>query len=165
MLRSDRTGSRPERMSLVIVFTSVAMVRAARLTGNAATPRACWSTEIHVRRKTQNDYHALPQAPRQALRPPHPAATDATPPASATKRSGCGRGRRAQRASCALQLLRGAPDGIPARQHAFLLLLWVELYYESGRVFVNGCGFSEIEDAVGAVQEFVDPAKRMQDGS
>jgi hypothetical protein len=65
----------------------------------------------------------------------------------------------------ALQLLRGAPDGIPARQHAFLLLLWVELYYESGRVFVNGCGFSEIEDAVGAVQEFVDPAKRMQDGS
>jgi hypothetical protein len=36
------------------------------------------------------------------------------------------------------------------------LPLWVELYRESGRVFVDGCGFSEIEDAVEAVQELVE---------
>ena len=51
------------------------------------------------------------------------------------------------------------PDSMP------FLPLWVELYRESGRVFVDGCGFSEIEDAVEAVQELVEEAKRRHDGS
>jgi hypothetical protein len=46
-----------------------------------------------------------------------------------------------------------------------LLPLWVELYREGGRVRVDGCGFSEIEDAVDAVREFVAQAKRLHEGS
>jgi hypothetical protein len=44
-----------------------------------------------------------------------------------------------------------------------LLPLWVELYREGGRVRVDGCGFSEIEDAVDAVREFVAHAKRLHE--
>ena len=88
----------------------------------------------------------------------------AAPPLHAAPAPARRRGRRAQRGSRALRLLRGAADGIPARQHAFPAVV-VELYRESGRVFVDGCGFSEIEDAVEAVQELVEEAKRRHDGS
>jgi hypothetical protein len=43
------------------------------------------------------------------------------------------------------------------------LPLWVELYRDGGRV--DGCGLSEIEDAVDAVREFVVQAKRLHEGS
>jgi hypothetical protein len=36
----------------------------------------------------------------------------------------------------------------------------VKHYRESGHVLVDGCGFSEIEDAVEAVQELVKQTKR-----
>ena len=58
-----------------------------------------------------------------------------------------------------VRLTEFPPDSMP------FLPLWVELYRESGRVFVDGCGFSEIEDAVEAVQELVEEAKRRHDGS
>ena len=46
-----------------------------------------------------------------------------------------------------------------------LLPLWVELFRDSGHVLVDSCGFSEIEDAVETVQELVEQAKRLHDGS
>ena len=58
-----------------------------------------------------------------------------------------------------VRLTEFPPDNMP------FLPLWVELFRESGRVLVDGCGFSEIEDAVEAVRELVEKAKRLHDGS
>ena len=58
-----------------------------------------------------------------------------------------------------VRLTEFPPDSMP------FLPLWVELYRESGRVLVDSCGFSEIEDAVDAVRELVEKAKRLHDGS
>jgi hypothetical protein len=58
-----------------------------------------------------------------------------------------------------VRLTEFPPDSMP------FLPLWVELYSESGRVLVDACGFSELEDAVEAVQELVEKAKRLQDES
>jgi hypothetical protein len=51
------------------------------------------------------------------------------------------------------------PDRMP------FLPLWVELIRDSGRELVDSCGFSEIEDAVDAVRELVEKARRLHDGS
>ena len=56
-----------------------------------------------------------------------------------------------------VRLTEFPPDCMPS------LPLWVELYRDGGRV--DGCGFSEIEDAVDAVREFVAQAKRLHEGS
>ena len=58
-----------------------------------------------------------------------------------------------------VRLTEFPPDNMP------FLPLWVELYRESVRVVVDACGFSELEDAVEAVQELVEKAKRLHDGS
>ena len=58
-----------------------------------------------------------------------------------------------------VRLTEFPPDSMP------FLPLWVELYRESVRVLVDACGFSELEDAVEAVQELVEKAKRLHDGS
>jgi hypothetical protein len=58
-----------------------------------------------------------------------------------------------------VRLTEFPPDSMP------FLPLWVELYSESGRVLVDACGFSELEDAVEAVQELVEKAKRLHDES
>ena len=57
-----------------------------------------------------------------------------------------------------VRLTEFPPDCMP------FLPLWVELYRDGGRA-VDGCGFSEIEDAVDAVREFVAQAKRLHEGS
>ena len=56
-----------------------------------------------------------------------------------------------------VRLTEFPPDRMP------FLPLWVELYRDGGRV--DGCGFSEIEDAVDAVREFVAQAKGLHEGS
>jgi hypothetical protein len=38
-------------------------------------------------------------------------------------------------------------------------------FRDGGRELVDGCGFSEIEDAVEAVHELVEKAKRLRDGN
>ena len=58
-----------------------------------------------------------------------------------------------------MRLTEFPPDSMP------FLPLWVELYRESVLVLVDACGFSELEDAVEAVQELVEKAKRLHDGS
>ena len=58
-----------------------------------------------------------------------------------------------------VRLTEFPPESMP------FLPLWVELYSESGRVLVDARGFSELEDAVEAVQELVEKAKRLHDGS
>ena len=58
-----------------------------------------------------------------------------------------------------VRLTEFPPDSMP------LLPLWVELYRESVLVLVDACGFSELEDAVEAVQELVEKAKRLHDGT
>ena len=45
------------------------------------------------------------------------------------------------------------------------LPLWVELFRDGGRELVDGCGFSEIDDAVEVVRELVEKARRLHDGS
>jgi hypothetical protein len=46
-----------------------------------------------------------------------------------------------------------------------ILPLWVELFRDSGRRLVDSCGFSDIEDAVDAVRELSEKAKRLHNGS
>ena len=58
-----------------------------------------------------------------------------------------------------VRLTEFPPDSMP------FLPLWLELYRESGRVRVDGCGFSDIEDAVDAARKLVERAKRLHDGS
>jgi hypothetical protein len=58
-----------------------------------------------------------------------------------------------------VRLTEFPPDSGP------FLALWIELYRESGRVLVDGRGFSEIDDAVEAVRELVGQAKRLHDGN
>jgi hypothetical protein len=58
-----------------------------------------------------------------------------------------------------VRLTEFPPDCMP------FLPLWVELFREGGRVLVDGCGFSEIEDAVDALRELVEQAKRLHEGS
>jgi hypothetical protein len=45
------------------------------------------------------------------------------------------------------------------------MCLWIELFRDGGRELVDGCGFSEIEDAVDAVRELVEKARRLHDGT
>ena len=45
------------------------------------------------------------------------------------------------------------------------LPLWVELIRDSGRELVDSRDFSDIEDAVDAVRELVEKARRLHDGS
>jgi hypothetical protein len=58
-----------------------------------------------------------------------------------------------------VRLTEFPPDRMP------FLPLWVELILDSGRELVDSCGFSEIEDAVDAVRELVEKARRLHDGS
>ena len=58
-----------------------------------------------------------------------------------------------------VRLTEFPPDRMP------FLPLWVELIRDSGRELVDSCGFSEIEDAVDAVRELVEKARRLHDGS
>ncbi|MCC2652279.1 MAG: hypothetical protein K0R61_4019 [Microvirga sp.] len=56
-----------------------------------------------------------------------------------------------------VRLTEFPPDNMP------FLPLWVELFRGSERELVDGCGFSEIEDAVEAVRELVEKARRLHD--
>ena len=58
-----------------------------------------------------------------------------------------------------VRLTEFSPDNMP------FLPLWVELFRGSERELVDSCGFSEIEDAVEAVRELVEKAKRLHNGS
>ena len=58
-----------------------------------------------------------------------------------------------------VRLTEFPPDSMP------FLPLWVELFRGSERELVESCGFSEIEDAVEAVRELVEEARRLHNGS
>jgi hypothetical protein len=58
-----------------------------------------------------------------------------------------------------VRLTEFPPDNMP------FLPLWVELFRGSERELVESCGFSEIEDAVEAVRELVEEARRLHNGS
>jgi hypothetical protein len=58
-----------------------------------------------------------------------------------------------------VRLTEFPPDSMPS------LPLWIELHRESGRALVDGRGFSDIEDAVEAMRELVEKAKRLHEGS
>ena len=83
-----------------------------------------------------------------------------TPGSRSCQRRRTGRAARSWPAvAFEVRLTEFSPDNMP------FLPLWVELFRESGRELVEGCGFSEIEDAVEAVRELVEEARRLHDGS